>query len=63
MPGGGLHWIGTLTGSPPNSPPSSLANGQQPSTRSNRELLQSTKRAARRSARKPVEPVVAYVLP
>jgi hypothetical protein len=41
----------TLTGSPPDSPPSSLANGgEAPSGEHSRELLQSAKRTTRHSA-------------
>jgi hypothetical protein len=42
--------ICTLTGGPPLSPPSSLANRRKASTKTRRELLQSAKRAARHSA-------------
>jgi len=45
------HWsICTLTGCPPDSPPSSLASRRQPSTEPGGELLQSAKRPARHSA-------------
>jgi hypothetical protein len=41
---------GTLTGSPQDSPPSSLANTMGAATCPSRQLLQSAKRAARHSA-------------
>src|SRR4029453_5072797 len=44
----------TLTGSPPDSPPSSHANVPDPPTYPSRELLQSAKRSARHSAQSPL---------